>query len=382
MQLKRTLRSAFTTALLLAAFSAAFAQSDENTHRIGADLMFYTDDNAVLVTSPQISGRYALDDEGSNISARFVVDAVSAASVDVVSHATTHFDEVRYEGALAYTQHLGAFAPTLSYRFSHEPDYLSHGGYLGLSTELLGPDSTLSFGYGLTRDEITRSGTPRSSFAEALTTHAANLSFTQTITPRLLLRAAYSFTGQFGYLEKPYRHVPLFDASIAEPIDASNFDDLRLPQRPPEAVPNQRLRHAVALRGLYYIPERSLALRLDYRFYADDWGVVAHTLEPGLRVRLHRRIQLGASLRFYRQNGARFWQRTYRSDGTTLPRWRSLDRDLSPYTTMTATLRGSWLADSWSPYLQASLGQTFYDDFLLRDHLTAVILQGGVRVNL
>ena len=51
--------------------------------------------------------------------------------------------------------------------------------------------------------------------------------------------------------------------------------------RGPEELPDERVRHAMVARLAQYLPWDA-ALHLYYRFYADDWGLMAHTAEVEL----------------------------------------------------------------------------------------------------
>ena len=214
------------------------AAAQDQPGRVGVDMLYYVDDNAVWVASPQVSASYALDPDGGSVNARVTVDAISAASVDVVTQATPGFDEVRYEGDLSVAKSFGLVTPSLGYRFSREPDYESHGARLGVVSRLGTPDSVLALNYGVTHDFVRRSGTSRSVFEETLWSHALELSFTQTLNPRTVLRGAFSLTAQNGYMEKPYRHVAIF---LDDPggLNRQNFDLHRSSVRPMEEVPER-----------------------------------------------------------------------------------------------------------------------------------------------
>ncbi len=353
----------------------------------GADLLVYTDVDAVRVVSPQVHVRRALDDEDGVLAARFTVDVVSAASVDVVTHATRSFQETRYELGLSAAKALGDHLPSIGYRFSHEPDYVSHGGQLGWRARLGTPDSVLSLGYGLTHDLVLRHGTPRAAFSAHLLTHDAQVSLAQTLSSRSLIRLGYGLVVQDGYLEKPYRYVPLFTPTALASaqrdgidLDGNTFDAYRQSLRPPEEVPDRRHRHALSLRGLHHLPETRATLRLDYRFYFDDWGMLAHTLEPGVRARLRERWDVSGYVRLHRQSSASFWQRVYVVDDLgRVPRHRSVDRDLSAYTTLSGGARLGWERESVSLYVDLSVAHTRYDAFLFRKRLTALLAQVGGR---
>lgn len=375
---------AIVTVLLVAMPSYA-----DDTLEVRSDTLVYGDTDDVVIISPQLGLRYLIDEDGSEVAVSAVVDSISAASVDVVSHATDSFDEIRYEGDLSFAYAFGDVVPSLSYRGSVEPDYVSHGARLGVTTELGTSDSVLSLGYGLTYDTITRSGSPASAFEENLSSHAADLSFTQVLNERMLLRAVYSLTYQSGYQEKVYRHVPLFtEAGIAQAsangvrLDLDSFEDYSLSSRPPEEVPETRHRHAIGLRLMTYFPESQTSLRVDYQLYGDGWGVIANTLEANVEHQLGERWSFATWARAYHQGGASFWQRAYTVDSPgALPRYRSLDRELSSYTTLSGGLRFEWTGAHFALYAEGSVRQTFFHEFLLLDRLTGVVGMGGLRAH-
>lgn len=356
---------------------------------VSSETLVYGDTDNVVIVSPQLGLRHRIDEDGSEVSASAVIDSISAASVDVVSHATDSFDEVRYEGDLSFAYALGDFVPSLSYRGSVEPDYVSHGGRLGVTAELGTSDSVLSLGYGLTYDTITRSGSPASAFEEHLASHAADVSFTQVLSERMVLRAVYSLTYQSGYQEKAYRHVPLFTAAAVEQagtngvrLDLDSFEDYSLSTRPPEEVPETRHRHAVAVRLLRYFPDSETALRLDYQLYGDGWGLIANTFEVGVQHQLSEAWALATWGRFYHQGSASFWQRSYTVDALgTLPRYRSIDRDLSSYTTVSAGLRFEWAGEHFGLFAEGGVRHTLFHDFLFLDQLTGLVGMGGLRAH-
>lgn len=356
--------------------------------RIAYDSLVYDDTDNVTVVTPRLSVRRRLDEEGGSVGAHALVDVVSAASVDVVSHATPSFFEARSEAGFDVVKPFGDHLPSAAYRFSIEPDYLSNGGHLGWTSRLGTPDSVLSVGYALTHDLVARSGTPWSTFSRDLFTHAADVSFTQTLDPETVLRGAYTLTIQHGYMEKPYRHVPLFDAatvlaleSDGQRIDFDSFDQYRLPMRPPEEVPDLRVRQAIGARVLRSIDPIEGSIRGDYSFYFDDWGMTAHAVEAALTGTIMRGLRLVGYGRFYLQTAASFWRRTYVVDGNDeVPRWRSLDRDLSDYYSISGGARVEWaIEQEWSGYADGYVMWTHFDSFLLLDERTALVGQVGLR---
>jgi hypothetical protein len=370
---------------LLLASSAARADDGHTT--VTTDVLVYTDTDRVMVGSPQVAAHHDLDEDGGEVSARVSLDAITAASVDVISNATYRFSELRTEVELAVSKSLGETLPSLSYRYSHEPDYVSHGFTGGLQVDLAGGDTTLSGDYGLVFDSIGRSGTPRSNFSESMQSYSGELGVTQVVDRQTLVRAVYTLTGQFGYMEKPYRSVPIFSemdlqalADLGTTLNLENFDEYRLPFKPAEEVPGQRYRHALAGRVLRFVDAIDASLRADYRLYGDSWGVWGHTAELALAKRLGKQFQLDSWTRFHYQNGADFWRRAYGvTQADAIPSLRTMDRSLSPYWQSTLGSRLQWTHHSWQIYLQAALMYTSYLDHLLIQSRTALITQGGLR---
>lgn len=389
------MRLQLISASLVFATSATSAAQDRDW-TIASDALVYDDTDNVVVLSPQLTVRRTLDDDGGEASARVVVDVISAASVDVVSQATNRFREVRTEIDLSIAKAFGGYLPGLGYRYSQEPDYQSHQVRGGLRMRLGTPDSVIGLDYSLTVDSVGRTGTPTSVFSESLTTHNGSVSLTQVLGAKTVVRGAYSLTAQRGYMEKPYRFVPLFDqagldaaAADGMEIGLDTFDLYRLAARPPEEVPDSRNRHAFGVRGLRYVDWLRGSLQLDYQLYLDDWGIMAHILEPTYRTRTDDdvsvfgwrlgRIGLAAYSRLYLQSSADFWQRAYVVDSGELPALRSVDRELSAYKSATGGLRLELSRDPISAYVDVSAMYSRFDEFLYLDSRTAAIVLGGLR---
>jgi len=366
------------------------ASAADEPWRLSTDTLVYGDSDNVVVVSPQVAVRRALDDDGGNASARVVVDAVSAASVDVVSQATNRFSEVRTEVDLGLAKAIGSWLPSVSYRHSSEPDYRSTGLGAGLEHRFADSDATVDVSYDLSLDTVGYVGTALGTFSEPLVSHAANFSLTQVIGPKALVRGVYTLSVQHGYLEKPYRFVPLFDrAGIAAAADdgvtinLSNFDSYRLPERVAEEVPDARVGHAFAFRGLRYAEAIHGSIRADVQFFADSWGITAETIEPGITWSASQAIMMAIYLRGYLQQAAWFWRREYVvDDPSTVPRWRTLDRDLSDYFAATLGGRFEWQRGTLSGYVDLSGGVTAYSDYLFLNGRVALVGQAGLRLDL
>ena len=136
---------------------------------------------------------------------------------------------------------------------------------------------------------------------------------TQIVTPTTVVNVNYGITLQRGELGNTWNSVPLADMT-----------------RGPELLPTERVRHAVVARLAQFLPWNG-ALHAYYRFYADDWGNVAHSVEGELLQRISRLLYVGALYRFHRQSGVSFF--TPLAD-LTAP-LRTADSDLAPFNAQT-----------------------------------------------
>jgi hypothetical protein len=90
-------------------------------------------------------------------------------------------------------------------------------------------------------------------------------------------------------------------------------------------LPTERVRHALVGRLAQFLPWNG-AFRGYYRFYTDDWGIVAHSLEGQLMQRLTPMIYVGGLYRFHTQTGPYFFTTLAPVDATL----RTADSDLAP----------------------------------------------------
>jgi hypothetical protein len=145
------------------------------------------------------------------------------------------------------------------------------------------------------------------------TSTTVSAGITQVLTPTTVANVNYGITLQRGEMGNTWNSVPIAG-------DA----------RGPELLPDERVRHALVARAAQFLPWNG-ALHLYYRFYADDWGNVAHSAEGELLQRVSRVLTLGALYRFHRQTGVDFFT-TLASPDALL---RTADSDLAPFDAQT-----------------------------------------------
>jgi hypothetical protein len=130
---------------------------------------------------------------------------------------------------------------------------------------------------------------------------------TQVLTPTTVVHFNYGLTIQTGELGNTWNAVPMQDGSVGS-----------------EILPGQRLRHAIVGRFAQWLPWDG-ALKGFYRFYADDWGIVAHTIEGQLLQRVSPWLYVRGSYRYHTQTGVDFFTTEASPTGAR----RTADSDLA-----------------------------------------------------
>jgi len=328
--------------LALTLASATTAAEPGVRWELGGEVAGYGDTDNVWVVTPSVRAAAREPGAGWDANGSYLVDVVSAASVDIVSSASPRWLELRHAGTLGAGYKPGRAGVALSLATSVEPDFVALAGGLTGSYDFARKNVVASLGYFYEHDVAGRTGTPFSVYALRLDRHELTaraeivLGQSTTLTPALDLQL------ESGRQEKPYRFLALFDASVAPrvPVGASidRVNQLRLPGRVAERLPDTRLRWAASAR-LAHRFERSTLVLWD-RAYLDSWGLLGTTTDLRWVFELSRRWSLWPHARFHDQSGVSFWRRAYVgsvSAGTVVvPEHRSGDRELSPLWTLTA----------------------------------------------
>jgi hypothetical protein len=298
-------------ALLAAAASLFAAPAGAQPVQVDLRGSIYNDSDATTIGTATVAVRATALDV-MTVKARYLADIISSASVDVVSAATERFDEIRHEaeGGLTYADGTNTVSGT--YIYSYEPDWSSHTAALGLGRDFFGHQLTLGLGGNFVWNDIGRSDDEN--FEERLLVGGGTLSAAVVASKDDLVSVAYSLIGSTGYQSSPYRYAYL--ASVTTPC---------CPFSVPEAHPERRVRHALALQYNRYLFTDS-SLRSHVRGYLDDWGVESITVGTEYVVGFPP-IELAARVRGYYQGPADFWQDVY----PERRRYMTADRELSPF---------------------------------------------------
>ncbi|MDY8134888.1 DUF3570 domain-containing protein [Aquimarina sp. 2201CG5-10] len=146
--------------------------------------------------------------------------------------------------------------------------------------------------------------------------YAISLSFSQIVNKSFQISLFGDLLFQQGLLSTPYHRVYFADQpnfyiggnanAIANYTSSSNTEVFHLADDN-EQLPDTRWKIPIGVRANYYINE-ILSLRSYYRFYTDNWGVMAHTASLELPIKfVGGKFTLLPTYRFYSQQQANYF---------------------------------------------------------------------------
>lgn len=270
-----------------------------------ADLMYhYYDGAGTKASGPAVLVRKSIADKFS-LSGSYYVDAVSNASIDVVTTASP-YKETRHEEILGLDYIYRDATISLSGSTSSEPDYTAKSVGVDVAQEVFGGLTTISLGYTRAWDKVGEKGV---GFFDAVKHWRYRLGATQILTPRLLMSANFEAVSDDGFLGSPYRVAFVRGA-------AQNERD-----------PRTRTSRAIMLRLIADLGSHDAA-RVQYRYFWDTWAIKASTAEIGYSRYFGGERWLGdAFLRYYNQGHALF----YSDNAPEETLYVSRNRQLSSY---------------------------------------------------
>jgi hypothetical protein len=261
------------------------------------------DGGGVTAQGPALLVRKSLADKVS-LSASYYLDAVSNASIDVVTTASP-FKENRNAFTVGADYLVRDALLSISAETSKEPDYKADAVTLGVSQEVFGGMTTVSLGYTRGSDDV---GKKDEGFFDYAKHWQYRLGVSQILTPRLLASANFEVVSDDGYLGNPYRAARVFGAAV------------------PERNPRTRSSRAVKFSIIGDLGSRN-SVRGEYRYFWDTWGIKAHTFDVAYSRYFGDQWLADATLRYYTQDKALF----YSDNATSETLYVSRNRQLSTF---------------------------------------------------
>ena len=330
-----------------------------------ADLLYFRyDGGGVVINGPSMLVRKSIGEHVS-VQASYLIDMVSSASVDVETSASPYDDE-RDQASVSMDFLYGNSTYTVGYVNSDESDYKAKTLYAGVSHDMFGDLTTVSFGFKKGSNDVFRNvkidGVKQNdpSFFETMESKSYSVGVSQIITKNLVLSGQYEVITDEGWLNSPYRSVRFFITPETQ-------------GQQPEVYPNTHSSNSVSVRAKYFLPYRA-AIDGMYRFYSDTWGIIGHTGELGYVHPLDKPWAGGnwifeGRLHYYTQSAADFYADIFpRADYSN---FMARDKELATYTGITAGVNATyefkierfpWLTKG-QLNLRYDYMQVDYDDF-------------------
>lgn len=313
-----------------------------------ADAMYhYYSGGGTKVDGPALLVRKGIG-ERTSVYASYYTDAISGASIDVVTTASP-YKEKRNEYGVGVDYLYRNTIMGLSYTTSDERDYQANTVGMSVAHQIFDDLTTVSLSYTAGRDEVGKTDTQ---LKEPLDRHQYRLGLSQVFTKTFVVSLDYEGTLEEGFLNSPYR--------------AARLQGLLVP----EIYPRTRDSNAVAVRaikGLLTDEGRiGSSIRVGYRSFWDTWDIRADTLELSLQTHYRGRWILEPQYRYYRQSAASFYNDNFQLPMTYMAR----DKELATFKSHSLGIKASYQFPEGRlgfPRASVSVAYDFvrfaYDDF-------------------
>jgi hypothetical protein len=256
-----------------------------------------------------------------------------------------YFSDTRFAAEGALERAMGRLSTLkLGVRASGEHDYKSLGVFGGGTREFNGRNSAIGLTAAYSGDlvepiggfmpafwevgvDLNETDTERRQRFDGRPKNVLDLglSISQVINRQTLVRVNWSTSLQKGYLTDPYKIM-----SVVQPVDSAD------PGEPVTALYENRpdARHQEAVMGQIKRHFNVATADLAYRYFWDDWGVNAHSVDLFLNLDFKRTGAFTPHVRWYYQSAAEFYS-LFLVQGQALPTYASADSRLASFHALT-----------------------------------------------
>lgn len=302
-QSRRTAALLFVVYALCASLAAADAASGTYTGQINARGNYYWE-RSTRVVAPSLNASLSTP-VGVRVDGTYLIDAISSASVATGTIDDRVFTEKRHDvtAGLGYEFELGKAQLDLygSGRVSREPDYKSNRGGFSAALSLDQRNTVLHFNSYYSHDDVYRV-----------------LRMVPADDPSKLIRSRADYVGNldvvslgFAWDQVLNRSTTMtlgFDLSLLNGFQANAYRMAKFTTMGagPEHHPEQRTRSAPYLWLSHFFEQTRSAIRMNYRFYRDDWDINAHSVDGRVHQEIGDNFELRLRYRYYVQSESFF----------------------------------------------------------------------------
>jgi hypothetical protein len=223
------------------------------------------------------------------------VDAITTASRPIAGSAAPYEDFVKVRDEVEGTVTYGGYRA--SYYVSTESDYFAQMVSLNYNRDFMNQNLNVSTGASFAWDDIKPlEDDDTATIDDYRQTLHGNLILTQILTPLTVIRFGGEYNSVKGLQHDPYRNVYVAGTNV------------------PEFHPKDRNRWNVSFGVNQYITNRS-SVKVDYRYYSDDWGLSSHTIGGKLSQYITEGLVVRYRYRYYSQDAAYFFLDDYTRPG-------------------------------------------------------------------
>jgi hypothetical protein len=254
--------------------------------------------------------KYGKNNLKHEVDANVGIDYYTSASSDNIDPHTissASHQDVRFYPSLSYgiTNEKKGLSITGMGSFSIESDYQSHG--FGASVSKLSKDKNREFSAKaqVYLDEVRiilpvelRTATTGGLYGapneheypwRSRDSYSASFSLSQVVNQRFQAMLLADVVYQDGFLSLPFHRIYFKDGSETT-----------------EHLPSTRFKVPIGLRANYFFGDRFI-VRTYYRYYQDNWGLKAHTIDIETPIKLTPFFSVSPFYRFYTQTGIRYF---------------------------------------------------------------------------
>ena len=262
-------------------------------------------------------------DTVSRLSVNVGADFYASASTDRIDFAlsTPSANDVRVHGDFGYSREQKAKGTLwgVGAGVSKEYDYLSLSVGASFAKTSQDGNRQLSLATQFFQDRVSLfipsefrgpGGTGKGQYGtDTRQTYILTATYSQVLSKRLQAAVSTELVSQNGLLSTPFHRVYFRDNpndNTATTVVPAGFEPRPAKGAKIETLPRARFKYPISLRLSYYASDL-VQVRGFYRFYNDNFGVVAHTLELELPVKLTPFFVVYPFYRYHTQSAANYF---------------------------------------------------------------------------
>jgi hypothetical protein len=227
--------------------------------------------------------------------------SASSDKVDLSANSSASHADTRFYPTLSWSRENEQKGTTIGAALSSstEFDYQSFGGNLSFSKKTSNKNGEFTAKIQTYLDQVKLvipvelrtygSGNDKGYGSSARNTFAGSLSYSQIINERMQVMVLADAVQQNGYLSLPFHRVYFTDGSVHQ-----------------ENLPDTRFKIPLGFRANYFAGDK-IIIKSYYRFYTDDWGLVAHTLDLEVPVKITPFFSVSPFYRYYTQTASDYF---------------------------------------------------------------------------